>query len=150
MPRCKNCRQKFEPIYFNQKICDEECCKEAHEDFKRGKYMARAASKPKPKPISKRTKKKAAQEAIYEAKKKTYLRNNPICEVHDCVTRSNNIHHKAGRQGFADEYARSLNMELVQDERYFMACCETCHPKRIHENPKWAREHGYILTLKSR
>lgn len=70
----------------------------------------------------------------YRIKRDKYLKDNPKCEVKGCSNDTTNLHHKKGRIG-----------ELLSDERYFMACCSTCHPKRIHENPKWARENGYLL-----
>ena len=37
MPRCKNCRQKFEPIRFNQKYCFNEECVKAWVDYEKTK-----------------------------------------------------------------------------------------------------------------
>ncbi len=104
----------------------------------------------KKKRIKSYTKKSSYQIRKYNVKRRIYLKDNPVCEVKGCWNRSTNIHHKAGRRGYADQWARDNKIQLVQDERYFMACCDDCHPKRIHENPGWAREQGYILTLKSR
>jgi hypothetical protein len=70
----------------------------------------------------------------YRIKRDRYLTDNPICEVKGCNNATTNLHHKAGRIG-----------SLLSDERYFMACCSECHPKRIHEDPKWARENGYLI-----
>ncbi len=74
--------------------------------------------------------------AKYRLKRDNYLRRTPTCEVHDCAKPSDNLHHKAGRYG-----------KLLTDEKYFMACCGSCHPQRIHENPAWSREHNYLITI---
>jgi len=87
-----------------------------------------------PKRIKPISGKRAKQNAIYEVLKKAYLKSHPFCEVHDCKNESDQIHHKNGRRG-----------ERLYDDRFFMACCGVCHPKRIHENPDWSKEHGYLI-----
>lgn len=73
--------------------------------------------------------------AKYRPIRDKYLKEHPECEVHDCNKSSTNIHHKKGREG-----------SLLWDADFFLACCETCHPKRIHENPEWAYEYGYLIS----
>lgn len=97
------------------------------------------------KPLNRESKKTKARRQVYKPLGKEYLQNNPVCEIHDCVSRSTNTHHKMGREGFADDLARENDIPLVSDVRFFLACCSSCHPQRIHENPKWAREHGYLI-----
>lgn len=80
--------------------------------------------------------KKLSELKIYREVRDKYLQEHPYCEVEGCGNKTTNLHHKAGRVG-----------NLLYDVRYFMACCSDCHPKRIHENPKWAREKGYIITI---
>jgi hypothetical protein len=43
------------------------------------------------------------------------------------------IHHKNGRIG-----------SMLNDKRYWLSVCRECHTK-IHANPKWARENGYLV-----
>lgn len=67
----------------------------------------------------------------YNAIRKVYLKDHPICEV--CkVNKAEHIHHKRGRIG----------NNLFKD---FLAVCMPCHSK-IEENPKWAKEMGYSLS----
>lgn len=80
--------------------------------------------------------KRAEGLAKYRGERDAYLKEFTECEVHDCNNPSSQIHHKAGRNG-----------SLLWDREYFMACCGVCHPQRIHENPKWARECGYIVDV---
>lgn len=106
------------------------------------KYQERAKEKQKQQPKKKKAIKKVSDKLKkrleeYAVVRDKYLEENPICEVHDCFKPSNNLHHKAGREG-----------SLLSDVRYFMACCETCHPTRIHENPIWAEKHGYTIRLR--
>ena len=82
-------------------------------------------------PISKR---KAEELAIYRVKRDKYLKENDICEVKECDSGSTHIHHKNGRIG-----------EMIHNHKFFMAVCNGCHPQKIHENPAWARENGYLI-----
>lgn len=96
--------------------------------------------KPKKKPISPVSRKRLGELAEYRKRRDKYLKENPICEVRGCNNATTNLHHKAGRVG-----------KLLTDVRYFMACCSSCHPRKIHEtHPKWAEEQGYIIRLRDK
>jgi hypothetical protein len=87
------------------------------------------------KPISD---KRVKQMAKYREERDLYLENNPKCECEDCNNPSTHIHHKAGREN-----------DLLFMSEYFMAVCNKCHPRRIHETEvAWAKEKGYVLTVK--
>lgn len=83
--------------------------------------------------------KKLTELAKYRPIRDKYLSENTECEVHGCENPSDNLHHKAGRVG-----------SLLYNVDYFMACCGICHPKRIHEDPAWAREQGYIINVNNK
>jgi len=138
--KCRNpeCGKEFTPYKSTDKFCCAHCfysCQETKE------------SKPKKsfKPISD---KKAYRLSIYRPLRDTYLKEHPVCEVHDCERATTNLHHKKGREHniFDDDWARDNDIPLLYDVRYFMACCDLCHPKRIHENPEWAYKHGYLIS----
>jgi hypothetical protein len=76
--------------------------------------------------------KRAKQLRAYSIMRPIFLRSAPFCEVIDCLNRSTEIHHTKSRIG-----------EMLLDERYLMAVCFSCH-RKIHENPKWARENNYL------
>ncbi len=106
---------------------------------KRAKERELVKPKAKPKRIAPMSVKKLQEYAKYTPIRDRYLQENKVCEVDGCNNNSNNLHHKAGRNG-----------ELLYDVRYFMACCGDCHPRRIHFEPDyagWARDMGYILTI---
>lgn len=85
--------------------------------------------------ISKVSEKRASQLRKYYVLRRKYLADNQVCEVSDCNNYSNQIHHKAGREN-----------ERLIDVNFFMACCEICHPRRIHETEvDWAKKMGYLL-----
>ena len=78
--------------------------------------------------------KRAEEIKIYNTKKKEYLSIFTECEVRECTNKSTHIHHKNGRTG-----------KRLYDDNFFMAVCNDCHPQKIHENPEWARENGYLV-----
>lgn len=93
--------------------------------------------------ISDRQRKRLAE---YAKVKKEYLTTRKsFCEVcadpviTDGVSKmilikADTIHHRRGRAG-----------NLLLDTRFFLSVCNNCHD-RIHNNPAWAREHGYLQS----
>lgn len=55
---------------------------------------------------------------------------NHFCEI--CGEAATDIHHKARR-------GKNLN-----NTETWMPVCRLCHA-RLHDNPKWARENGYLI-----
>lgn len=93
----------------------------------------------KPKKINYFSPSKLKDDALYRKNRDEYMKEHLICEVKGCNNRSNNLHHKAGRDG-----------PLLHMKKYFMACCGDCHPRRIHfeeDYPGWSRENKYIITV---
>lgn len=90
--------------------------------------------KKKSKAIKPVSNKRLEELAIYRPLRDKYLAEHPICEVKGCERKTTNLHHKNSRVG-----------KMLYATEYFMACCELCHPKGIHENPEWARENGYLI-----
>jgi len=125
LKKCRECSTEFKPFKTTDKYCSFECAN-----------LNKKVSPPKKK--KKRIKpvanKRLEQLAIYRPLRDKYLSDNPICEVHDCNNETTNLHHKNGRAG-----------KMLYNVNYFMACCHLCHPQKIHENPEWARENGYLI-----
>jgi len=117
----------------NNPVFSKGYCKYHQNQRTDEKWLSKKQKTPKKsfKPISD---KRVEQLAKYRTRRDKYLKENPICEVKGCNKKTTNLHHKAGRIG-----------EMLYDVQYFMACCSECHPKKIHENPKWARENGYLI-----
>ena len=88
----------------------------------------------KEKAISPLSEKKAQELAMYRPRRDKYLKENTICEVKECSKPSTHINHKNGRIG-----------AMLYDVYFFMAVCNYCHPSKIHENPEWSRENGYLI-----
>lgn len=81
--------------------------------------------------IKRVSKKRASQEVEYRVVRLEYLNKHPICQVHNCGNKSEQVHHKKGRIG-----------KLLTDKRYFLAVCDACH-KYIELHPAWSKAHGY-------
>jgi hypothetical protein len=121
---CKSCKVRFEVKSNHHWVCSLECSI----DLKNKK------PKKKKKHISPVSKKRAEELATYRKVRDKYLKEHPICEVDDCNNPSDHIHHMNGRTG-----------KRLYDDEFFMAVGGCCHPKRIHENPAWSRENGYLV-----
>lgn len=52
------------------------------------------------------------------------------------------VHHKKGRVGYADDWARRNGIPLLIDVRYFLPVSREGHNK-IENNPEWAKALGY-------
>ena len=131
MPRCLNCREKFQPRYFLQKFCDEFSCRIAETEYQSEK-MAKTINKPL-KPIAKVSDKRKIENLKYTAQRIIFLgkKENKKCPITGKPT--TDVHHKKGRVG-------SLFLE-----RYWVALSREGH-KFVEENPEWAKENGYSLN----
>jgi hypothetical protein len=109
--QCKNCFSHYSGSYC--KICGTP------------------PEKKSKKPIAKRSKKRAKEEAEYSKVRLAYLKIFPVCEVLNCGNKSTEIHHRQGRIG-----------ALLTDVNHFLAVCEPCH-KYIEMHPAWSKEQGY-------
>lgn len=61
------------------------------------------------------------------------------------ISRGSDIHHKKGRQGYADEDYRRQGITLLIDARYFLAVSRTGH-QWIETHPQEAKSLGYTLS----
>lgn len=134
MPRCKNCKQRFEPRYFLQKICDRDTCKSAQRDHQT-QTRIKAAQKPQTrKPIKKVSGKQAKINTAYTVMNKQYLKDNPLCNVRSevCTHKSSEVHHINGRG------------KNTLDTTTWVATCRYCHNYIHFVSPAWARANGFL------
>lgn len=82
--------------------------------------------------IAPRSKKRIAQEKIYNQLRKAFLNKNNICPI--TGEKTTDIHHMKGRIG-----------DLLTDTKYWLAVSREAHIM-IEQNPEWAKEHGYSLS----
>jgi hypothetical protein len=137
---CKNCGEEFKLFRTTDKYCSQDCRIET-EGYKEKKVY---------KSIPKVSEKRKVENLKYSVLRIEFLskKENKICPITKQPTTE--IHHKLGRVGFADEFARLNNIPLLIDVRYFLAVSRLGH-RWIEENPIEAKEMGYSidrLTLK--
>lgn len=77
------------------------------------------------------SKKRQKESREYSRLRKDFLQELPYCEV--CArSKSTDIHHRKGRGKY------------YLDVESWLSTCRSCHD-RIHRNPIWAREKGFLL-----
>lgn len=102
--------------------------------------VAKKSGKSKPTvrqyPISKRSTKKAAEDRIYSKKRKKFLEDNPMCQIHlqDCLGLASEIHHTYSGKDRATHY---LEIET------WLGTCRNCH-QWVHLHSKEARNLGLL------
>lgn len=98
--------------------------------------------KTKPKQIAKVSGKLAAALKVYSKKAEVWLRDKR-CAVWPSE-KATEVHHKMGRVGYADEWARQHDIPLLIDERYWLPVSREGHVK-ITKQSKWAIERGFSI-----
>jgi hypothetical protein len=82
-------------------------------------------------PLRRVSKRRSKEMKEYGILRKEFLEKLPICEV--CMkAKSTDIHHKAGR-----------GKHYIEVETW-LSTCRSCHD-RIHREPSWAREKGFLI-----
>lgn len=85
------------------------------------------------------------ENAKYTVKRLEFLgkKENHICPINK--TQTTDVHHRAGRVGFADEWAIVNNIPLLLDTRFWIALSREAH-QYVETHPEWAKENGYSLN----
>lgn len=98
--------------------------------------------KAKPKPINKRSDKRALDEKQYSINSKLFLSlpENKKCFVDVCKRKANTVEHTKGRKGYADKWARDNDVGLLLDERYWKPCCLQ-HNQEFENNPELSKKY---------
>lgn len=158
--KCQNpdCDKTFTPRKSFDKYCSWPCAKPFVKPLERKpieRKMDNCDQHKKPrkriqriKPISNKQKQLLAK---YHKIRVDFLNKpeNKICPVvledREGEKRSTTeIHHKKGRQGFADDWAREHDIPLLIDKRFFLAVSRDGH-RWIEENPVKAKEKGFSV-----
>jgi hypothetical protein len=88
-------------------------------------------------------------EDLYPEVRKEFLamciRVEATCPItREPISMDSDIHHKRGRVGYADKWARDNDISLLIDVRYFLAVSRVGHTW-IELNPKKARQMGLSM-----
>ena len=140
--KCKVCP----PDAPEQPLIAGMCNNHYWEDNRRRNALKNAGKPKKPqKPIPKKTKKKTVEDLQYRVKRIEFLGKpeNKKCPITGQQT--TDVHHKKGRVGFADQWARDNNISLTLDTRFWVALSRDGH-RYVEDNPEWAKENGYSLS----
>lgn len=92
------------------------------------------------KPIPKVSKKRAKENPKYNKEAREFVRGKS-CAVFPHLA-ATQVHHKKGRQGYADEWARSMGITLLHDKRWWLAVSDDGHTE-INNNTAWALKMGF-------
>ena len=133
LKKCKLSGVEYK-IYNSLDRCKCELCRKS----------IKTSTNKKPKPIRQVSEKQQKLNKIYSQLRVEFLSlpENQICPITKLPT--TDVHHKMHRKGYADDWARENNIPLTIDVRFFMAVSREGHDK-IHNNPIWAKELGYLL-----
>jgi hypothetical protein len=126
------CNNEFTKFRTTDKFCSYECKKKNTVTRPKKGYT-----------IPKVSAKQKAKLAEYYKVRADFMNNlkSQVCPVFPdkCVT---DVHHKKGREGFADAWAKENNIPLLIDTRYFLAVSRAGHQK-IENQPEWAKENNF-------
>lgn len=94
-----------------------------------------------------------AEISEYVRIKNKYLLDNPDCIV--CgLSGADSIHHRKGKVGYADEWARKNNISLLIDKRFFASIHTfvsnprlgmSCH-HYIEDNEEFSKKHDFKVV----
>lgn len=130
MPRCLNCREKFEVKFFLQKHCSN--CKDSEKKYQEEKRSGTTVKTPKA--IPKFSDKRKVENLKYLAQRIVFLgkKENKICPITKWP--ATEIHHT---------YCGKDRAQYYLDESTWIAVSRDGH-NWIHDNPKEAREQGFL------
>jgi len=138
---CAKCGKPFLAARSFDKYCSLSCHRADQENRpepKKRRNRIKTYTK-----LSKVSPKQKVLNAKYTVARKEYLSNpaNQRCSVYP-DRKATEVHHRMGRVGYADDWARENNIPLIIDKRFFLAVSRAGH-ERIENNPEWAYEMGY-------
>lgn len=136
-PKEKICECGNHFIQYNslKKYCSTKC---------EIKYKPHSQNLKQKTPIRKVSVKQDKLNKIYSKLRIEFLSlpENQICPI--TKQQTTDLHHRKGRKGFADDWARENNIPLIIDVRFFLALSREGHNK-VENNPEWAYENGFSI-----
>ena len=137
MPRCLNCREKFEVKFFLQKHCSN--CKDSEKKYQEEIRLGTTVKTPKA--IPKFSDKRKVLNPLYaKVRIEVLVEAEFKCFIVGCTNVANTCEHTMGRKGFADQWARDNDIPLLIDKRYLKACCFH-HNGELENNPELSKEY---------
>ncbi len=137
MDRCSQEGCNYPTINKKYKLCQRHNWERLHPGksiYKKQKVI---------KPVA--DKRKIENETYYNPMRDQFLLDHPICMVIECCSDATDVHHKMGKNGYANEEKRSLGIKLLWDKDFFLAVCRE-HHGIIERKPGWAVRMGYSIS----
>jgi hypothetical protein len=106
------------------------------------KGLKQAAKEKKHTPIKKVSEKRKKENGKYLAEAILFLKGKN-CAVYPHL-KATEVHHKKGRNGYADQWAKDHGITLLMDKRLWLPVSSEGH-RYITENSKWAIEMGFSV-----
>ncbi len=103
---------------------------------------ARTSALKKPSKIKPVSDKRKEENKQYVLANQFWFNLYPTCQFKGCQSPTDSIHHKMGRIGYLDDWARDNGISLLIDIRKFMSTCAD-HHTYIEEHPEFAKKEGY-------
>lgn len=105
-------------------------------------FLKRSPLKKKKYRIKRFSEKREKEESIYKVEGPKFIEGK-MCAVFPNQP-ATQVHHKKGRRGYADQWARDNNITLLNDKRFWLAVSNDGHTM-IENDPEWAYKKGYSL-----
>ena len=135
--RNENCDIHFLPFKTTDAFCSAKCMFE-HKSSRKSNETKRIT------PVRKVSKKREKESAQYRIRRLNFLAQpgNQRCQINgsNCSKKATTIEHSKGRQGFADEFAREINISLYLDERFWKPACLNCNLE-MENNTELSHKH---------
>lgn len=134
----EGCENQFKPFYSFDRYCSYMCTRNSNDPPTNQKSVS---NKKRIRPVSVS---RSRLNNIYTNLRREFLGqpDNRFCPV--TCGKATEVHHKLGRRGFADDWAREKNIPLLIDVRFWLAVSSTGHHK-IEADPEWALKMGYSM-----
>ncbi len=90
--------------------------------------------------------KQAKEVSAYSREKQKWIAipENQMCAVFPKL-KAVDVHHKKGKVGYADEWARRKGIKLLHDKRFWLPVSREGHIE-IENNHQWATDMGFKLS----
>jgi len=131
-PKEKCCRNPNCKIFFRQYNSLQRYCS----------YQCELAHKGRPKSINPVSPKRKKEIPVYSKLREEFLSQpeNQLCFIEGCYNPAESVEHRAGRKGYADQWARENKITLYLDVRFWAPCCLSCNLE-LERNPELSKQY---------
>jgi hypothetical protein len=139
-------------IFCNYPDCEnfkegrtDYCASHNHQMRKEEKELLKP--KKQPHSIANRSEKGKKEDSEYTKEKREFIKGKS-CAVFPNL-KAQDVHHKAGRTGYIDQWARDNGITALRDQRYWLPVSRKAHVL-IELKPNWAKDKGFSVDRLSK